>query len=265
MKQSELEQYLKNESDRFPGKVAYQFVDMDGRRETIACGEKDRTVSASMIKVPVMLALFDEMKKNNISHKTELPVTQSEILPDSIVSEYGETKSSLYELAYWMIVNSDNTAANVLMNYLGFDRINRFCEKTGLNETRAERCMLDEEAVRAGRNNYMSLADFYTCICLLRDNEKKDPFAACGLEILKKNRDYGDLLRYITDFSYVAHKSGELDDIIHDAGLFGTAKGSYFFGVFVSEFAPEEQMRREAEKLIGRMSEKVYQAYNEEN
>ena len=56
----------------------------------------------------------------------------------------------------------------------------------------------------------------------------------------------------------MAHKTGGLDDIIHDAGVFETGNGDYFFGVFVSEFEPKPEMEKEAEKLIGRMSRAVF-------
>lgn len=256
----ELEAYFKQEADAFPGKTAYYFREFHDTSLSFGHFEEERVVSASTIKVPIMMALFSKMKQGEIHLENTLTVKQEQILDDSKVFEDGEREVSFYELIVWMIINSDNTATNVLMSYLGFDTLNQYFGEIGLKQTKAERMMLDFQAVEQGRNNYISPMDFFRCMCLLRDHADNDPYAKLGLDIMARNRDHDSLCRYLYEGPYCAHKTGGLDDIVHDAGIIRVGDTEYFLGVFVSEFAPAPENERLAERLIGRLSRKVYDA-----
>lgn len=275
-KEQELQQSLEKEAASFAGKAAWLYIDLSGENtemdgceksekwqtSVIKSAEKDQVISASTIKVPVMLCLFDYLRKNHIPVDTKVEVRKEQICPDSLVFEYGPREASLYELTVWMIINSDNTATNVLLDYLGFDRLNAYFANIGLTETKAQRHMLDYEAVAAGKNNYISAVDFWRCMALIWEKRKTDPDVAMAWEILTWNRDDESLLRYLYENPLCAHKSGELDQVEHDAGIFCCEKGAYFLGIFVSEMSGEEAQLKEACKLIGRMSRTVYEYYN---
>lgn len=278
----ELKEYLDHQADAFPGKVAYLYADVekccrmtgtDGAHSPadeltekrlqdsilLERDSRDRVVSASTVKVPVMMVLMEKLREEGRSLADCLLVRKEQILDDSKVFEYGEREASFEELITWMIVNSDNTATNVLLDSLGFDEYNcRFAEK-GLTETIVQRRMLDFEAVEKGLNNYISPYDFYHCMTMIYTEKEADRDARLAYDILKGNRDHDSLCRYLYERIPVAHKTGGLDDIIHDAGVFETGSGDYFFGVFVSEFEPKPEMEKEAEKLIGRMSRAVFE------
>ena len=277
----ELKEYLDRQADAFPGKVAYLYTDIEKCTGPAGAGGaeqpaqtltekklqdsillerrcRDRVVSASTVKMPVMMALMEKLREENRPLTDCLWVRREQILDDSKVFEYGEREASFEELITWMIVNSDNTSTNVLLDYLGFDEYNRRFVNAGLTETVVQRRMLDFEAVKDGLNNYISLYDFYRCMAILYAKKESDRDASLAYNILKGNRDYDSLCRYLYERISVAHKTGGLDDIIHDAGVFETGNGDYFFGVFVSEFEPKPEMEKEAEKLIGRMSRAVF-------
>ncbi len=224
--------------------------------------EEEQVISASTIKVPVMLCLFDYLRENGISVETKVEVKSEQICSDSTVFEYGAREASLYELTIWMIINSDNTATNVLLDYLGFDRLNAYFDRIGLTDTRVQRHMLDYEAVAAGKNNYISPVDFWHCMEMIWEKKESDPDMAMAFQILTWNRDDESLLRYLYENPVCAHKSGELDQVEHDAGIFCCEKGNYFLGIFLSEMSGEETQLKEACKLIGRMSRAVYDYYN---
>lgn len=259
----ELEQFFGAQAEAFPGKVSYLYRDMGEPVRSFFQASSQKVVSASTIKVPVMLCLFDKMQKEGIALDQLLTVKNSQILSDSLVFEYGEREASLHELTVWMIENSDNTATNVLMDYLGFPGMNAFFQRMGLSETCAERIMLDFEAVKQGYNNYISPEDFYTCMKFIYEKKKSDPLYETGWNILKHNRDHGDLMRYLYEEPACAHKTGGLDGIEHDAGVFETAYGTYFLGIFLSEFQAGQEMETEAMKLIGRLSRKTFDFYKE--
>lgn len=52
----------------------------------------------------------------------------------------------------WMITKSCNSSTNILIKYLGFDKINKYCIEIGLNATKLERYMLGENAIKNKKN-----------------------------------------------------------------------------------------------------------------
>ena len=260
MQNGNLKEQILKETEKFPGKTAVLYKEYGNPERDINIKGDVPVVSASTIKVPVMMALFWKVQEEKRSLQEEIPVREEEILEDSKVFEYGGRMASLYELTVWMIVNSDNTATNVLISWLGMDWLNRFFQKMGLKHTRLERKMLDFEAVKEGKNNYISPADFCRCMELLKSREKEDFYASLALSVLIRNRDGEALCRYLYEDVSVAHKTGGLDGIEHDAGLIEREGDSYFLGVFVSEFEESDKMSQEAQKLIGRISRMVFES-----
>lgn len=256
---TELEEYFKKETAKFQGKAAYLYADMSSYQIHFEKYSGDQVISASMIKVPVMMCIFYLIEKGKFSLRTELSVEENQILDDSLVFEYGKRKATIYELMVWMIVNSDNTATNVLLSFVGVDRLNTYFEKIGLNQTKVERLMLDYQAIKEGKNNRISPSDFFTCMKLLKTKESENEYARLAIDIMKQNRDFKSLCRYLYEGPVVAHKTGGLDGIEHDAGMIETTAGSYFLGVFLSEFLPSPEMEKEAQKLIGRLSRRTYE------
>lgn len=306
-----------------PVKAAYFYRDTDDPALTLSAHAEDRVVSASMIKLPVMMCLFDLLLRNAgasgddsgrpgsapdgraagmgsgtggrpVTLLTELPVTAEDILDDSMIFDPGRPRNvTIRELCHNMIVYSDNTSTNVLLRFLTFDRINAYCRSIGLCETFAARYMLDFKAVEEGRNNYISAMDFYRCCKRIREEadvpeeafrtgfiplpdwKKTDirsnpvrygrDLAREGLKNLRSNADYEDMRRYLYEGQILYHKTGELEDIIHDAGYITCAapEADYFLGVFLSEFAPGERDAgiHKAEKLCGRISRVVADFY----
>jgi len=122
-------------------------------------GAGRRAVSASTIKVFILLAALDEVRRGRLALDTPVAVTAEDILPDTGVFVDGPGMHPLEELLVWMIVLSDNTATNVLIGLLGAECINAAACSVGTKNTVLERKMLDWDAVSAGRNNYTSAED----------------------------------------------------------------------------------------------------------
>lgn len=258
MKEGNLRERILKETEKFPGKTAVLYKEYGKGGSLIDINGEVPVVSASTIKVPVMMALFWKMQEEKRSLQEKIPVPEEEILPDSKVFEYGARMASLYELTVWTIVNSDNTATNVLISWLGMDWLNEFFRKLGLSHTRLERKMLDFQAVKDGKNNYISPGDFCRCMELLKSREQENFYASLALSVMRRNRDPEALCRYLYEDVKAVHKTGGLDGIEHDAGLIEIENEWYFLGVFVSEFEESDKMSQEAQKLIGRISRMVF-------
>lgn len=254
-----LECKFREEVSSFQGKTAYLYADMARKKICFSHQAADKVVSASMIKVPIMMAVFDRLMIENKDLEQKIMISDNIICEDSTVFEYGAREATIYELIVWMIINSDNTATNALIYYMGMDRLNIYFKNIGLEQTKVERYMLDFNAIKEGKNNYISVSDFYRGMELL-DGEAvlNTKYCQLSLWIMRQNRDELCIKRYLYECPPVAHKTGELDTIVHDAGIIYGPHGKYFLGIFISEFEPTQEQGEEARKLIGRLSRYIY-------
>lgn len=89
----------------------------------ITCAQDKLFPSASMAKVPIMVACFYAAKERRLDLKEKLPLKANQRVSGSGLLKYQAcgTKWSVEELMRLMIAESDNSAANMLIDRLGFD------------------------------------------------------------------------------------------------------------------------------------------------
>lgn len=222
---------------------------------------REQVISASVIKVPILLAALEQVQRGALALDTLIAVPQQEILSDTHVFVFGSRAYTLRELLTWMIVNSDNTATNVLIENLGMDCINAYIARMGLAQTHLARKMLDWPAVAAGKNNYTSAQDMAVLFDALYAHTILSPMLCdTALDILKQQRSFELLLRYIWQPVPVAHKTGGLDHLCHDVGVFEMPRGCYYIGVFIWNTPHIDG----DEALAGRLSKIFYEMFEEE-
>lgn len=259
MTHDELDAYLRGEIEAFPCKTSLLCADLETGAVLHAFDPGARVVSASTIKVPILLAALEEVRLGRLTLEQPIPVPESKILEDTEVFERGIAAYSLWELLYWMIVESDNTATNVVLDLLGFDAVNEYARAVlGLNDTLCQRKMLDWAAIEAGNNNYTSAADqcrMYRLLC--RGGLLTPALTETALDMLRRQRSMDAILRYIPDRVDFAHKTGGLDYLDHDAGVFFQRERSFFLGVFTWD-GPSPEGDKRQKMFIGRLAKAVY-------
>jgi beta-lactamase class A len=215
-----------------PGDISVLIQDLSSASPVCAISDTRRFVSASVIKTPIMLSLFDEVSKGYLSLTDDIKVCT--VLSDSLTFQRPR-KASILELVTWMIIDSDNTSTNTLINLLGFNQINLFIQNSlSLKDTSLSRLMLDFEAIKLGKNNYTTNQDVFTIFKKLFDRSILTP-ALCDIAIgiLRKQRDTKKLPRLIwEDGVSFAHKTGGLDYLCHDAGIITFQGQNIYVGVF---------------------------------
>lgn len=261
MDRNGLKQAIKNEiiSARNDGVEVSLLIKDFNTQDILYSYEDDRAVvSASTIKVPIMLTALEQVQEGKLALDALIELKDSIILEDTNIFEYGGGKYTLEELLVWMIIESDNTATNCLIDLLTMEKINAYCKKLFLPSTKLERRMLDFQAVKEGRNNYTSAKDMAILYEKLYNKTILTPeLCDIAIGILKRQRHKQLSLRYIYDDLIVAHKTGSLDNFNHDAGIFYLPNIHYYFGAFVWN-APSNEY---ASKWIGRISKGIYEYY----
>ncbi|NLF35068.1 MAG: serine hydrolase [Clostridiales bacterium] len=262
MTKQALDSYLKNQIKTFPGKASVLLADVDTGEIHFAADPHHPVIAASIIKVPILLATLDQVKQKKLSLAQPIPVPPDQVLPDTQVFELGQSDYSLWELLYWMITVSDNTATNILLDLLGMDLINDYCANTlELPHTRVTRKMLNWTAVEAGCNNYTSAYDQYRLYCQLCHGRLfPRQLTKVALDILARQRHSDQFLRYIPRTVSVAHKTGTLDGISHDAGVFFLPHMRCYLGVFTWD-GPGTERNPIQKQFVGRLARAVYNTY----
>jgi len=260
----ELDALLRQEADAFSGQCAYLVADAREPAPLHARLENEVFPAASTIKTPILLAALEQVRQGRLTLKDHLPVPQSSILPDTQVFDRGQSEYTLEELLYWMVTLSDNTATNVILDTLGLDAVNEYCAvNLSLSGTVCQRKMLDFAAAGAGKDNLTTAADQRKLFCLLHSSAILNPdLRRVALSILSRQRHQDTLLRYIPDEVVFAHKTGGLDGVAHDCGLFLSLKRPLFVGVFTWN-GPSPDGDPGQRKFIGRLGKAIFDYYKE--
>lgn len=172
--------------------------------------------SASVIKLPIFLYGLHHAKDSN---------EEMEVSPEAIVDGSGVLQTlvtqprffTVRDLLALMMVVSDNTATNILIRRYGLKRLNSYIQHLGMTKTVLGREMRDLVAISEGRDNVTCGRDMVAC---LRHMVSSHAFHDM-LQILEKQQFQNKVPAGVKSDQFVFfNKTGELDDVEHDVGLF---------------------------------------------
>ena len=134
-------------------------------------GNMEAYPAASLIKLPILYELFNN-SKYNLDEKIEITLKDKVGGFGIIQYLHNNVKLSLRDLAILMIILSDNTATNILIDICGMDNINFTLKKLGLKDTKLRRKMMDLKSKNMGLDNYTSPYDMIKLLEVLNKNEE---------------------------------------------------------------------------------------------
>lgn len=225
---------LEKRIEKFAGKWSYLIEERyNDEHTTIAHKEHYVHKSASMIKVLILAALcasdidFAEKMRVDSVKRVEGGGALQEI--------NGDAQLTIKSLASLMIVLSDNLATNLLIKRLGMDNIQMYAERIGLKHTKLQRCMMDFEAVKQGKENYLTVSDYNKLLWHIYD--KRDlPRWKIAWDILARQQFRDRIPYYWKENVVFHHKTGMLDHVEHDGGIYEAPNGAvYSIIIFASE------------------------------
>lgn len=213
-------QELKDEIDklcaRCSGEQSYIVKDMDAG-ESFGMNETLLFPAASLIKLPIMLTLFNQVRDGNLSLAERLEFREGDRVSGfGVLKDLDEGLSLTYrDLAVLMITLSDNIATNILIDRLKIENINRVAGQIGMNQTILGRKMMDAQAKEKGIDNYTCAKDIETVYQEILEHDKR----AEMLDILLRQQCNNKLPVYMGQQVKFAHKTGDLPGTEHDAGV----------------------------------------------
>ncbi|MBI4522019.1 MAG: serine hydrolase [Gemmatimonadetes bacterium] len=117
---------------------------------------------ASSIKIPILLELYRRASAGEGRLEQRLAVRAADQVGGSgVIGRFGDGTSELSarDLAILMIVLSDNTATNMLIDHVGMAAVNRTLAALGTRQTRLQRKMQRPEESARGNENISTAAE----------------------------------------------------------------------------------------------------------
>ena len=199
-----------------------------GSASSVTYNADDRFPAASVIKVVILLSLFQYAEKHPDAFAERLTLRLSDFVGGSeVLDGYNPGNTiSVDTLAHAMIEQSDNTASNVLINYLGFDRIAATIHNAGLRKTQLHRHFMDVNAIMHHSENLTSARDMGILLYQIERGAHEALYtvaspASCHrmIDILLRQEDRDKIARGIPHGIPLANKTGEIDGVRNDVGI----------------------------------------------
>lgn len=249
--------------------LAVRGVDIDLR---VDIGSHIPFRSASIIKVPLLAALLWLSEQGKLDWQETLALRDEDRTPGSgILRElHSGLALTLHDLAVLMIVLSDNTATNMLIDRAGVESVQEFLHRLGFHHTTLQRKMYDFAAAEQGRENLCCAAEIADLLKWMAQGEIR---ATDGTPLVSRDgceqmlhimreQFYRDQIPYLLPSEVkVANKTGEISGHHHDSAVVWTPSGTYSLVVLTRGF----EHRRTAAQFIAELSLMVYEAVHHYN
>ena len=227
----EIKKYLESRI----GTYSFFFEDLESGF-TYGYNENVQMTSAGCMKLPIAVSVIKYVQDGNCSFLDRVKIEESDkIYGTGILHEFDNRDYTVFELLVAMLIQSDNTAANKLIEILGMDNINRDIKSMELSNTVLNRKTRDERLVYDGEKENITTAKDLTKMwsILYNKNFLNDKNSTMLIDILTRQQIKNKLALYIPDDSKynIASKSGDKDGIENDTSLIHLDKGDFVFSV----------------------------------
>ena len=131
-----LDEELRHIGDTYSGKYTYALTDISSG-EHVGYDEDELMPTASLIKVPILIALYQAVEDGRISLGDRITSGDEHRFPGSGVLQRMSSgvEMSVRDAAVLMIIISDNVATNMVADLVGHDFINEQQRRMGLEKT----------------------------------------------------------------------------------------------------------------------------------
>ncbi len=198
-----------------------------GPGDPISYDADERFPSASTIKLVILTSLFQAAEREPGLLDRSLSVRAEDFVGGSeVMDAYNPgDRVRLSTLARAMIEQSDNTASNALITFLGFERINKTARDAGMSRTQLRHHFVDYTAVVQNRNT-TTAHDMATLLYQIERGAREGlPTVAMPqscramIDILLRQEDRDKIARGLPHGVPVANKSGEVDGVRNDVAI----------------------------------------------
>lgn len=231
--------------------------------------------TASLIKVAVLVEAYLQADAGKFTLRDLIPLQESDKVPGSgLISQHftGGARFPLRDLTRLMIVASDNTATNLVLDQVGIKAVNQRMAGWGLKETRinakvfrGSTTSVDPERTKKYGLGSTTAREMVSLFEQIGAGDRLRPaLKQVVLNHLKANNDTEKFTRFLPGGAVVAHKDGAVSDARTDAGILYTPTGAVAVCVLTTQNDDRTWRRENAGSVLcARVAQQVWEHYSQ--
>lgn len=240
------------------GQLSIGFYDLENDYQYILA--PGAMPSASVIKIYIMIEAYRQAR-DKILDLQDIHILQEEEKTSGsgkLLYYPAGSPITLEELVELMIVESDNTAANILISRLGMDNINALIEELGCQDTRLKWKLMTDEILVERDDNPVSCRDLILTLKKIYCGQCVSPELDQEMIGVMTRQTYRSRIPAgLPPGTRVANKTGTLSWVINDAAIVFAPEGDYILCVLQSQ----PYSKSSGESAIIEISALVYKAF----
>ncbi len=228
--------------------------------------------AASTIKVPILLGAFAAIDRGDLLPHSRVHVRNRflsivENIPFRVESDR-DANSAVHtaigkmmrvdELAYHMITTSSNLATNLLLGVIGSDAVNQTLRELDVDEgIELRRGVEDELAFEKDINNRVTAEGLLRILVMLAEGKAFSPALSRRMMDILHGQEFNQgIPARLPKGARVAHKTGEISTVAHDAGVVYLPKRKPYVLVILTEWDASATGRS---RTIAAISHAIYE------
>jgi beta-lactamase class A len=226
---SDLQAIVDDAATRYPGVWGIVVKKLDTGQYAAYNGDV-RQVSASLYKLWVLAELYRQVSVGNLSMGDSATVSSADAYYDSMIGGLRVAPGAaitIQRAAELMVQLSDNTTAHLLVRILGPDNINRFMQQNGLSSS-----VLNWN----GGDNLTTPLDVLRELEMMATSQMVNASSSRAMIDMMLGQQINNRLpQGLPSGARIAHKTGDLGALLHDAGIVYGPSGPYVIVVMASQ------------------------------
>ncbi len=214
--------------------------------------------AASTIKIAILIGVYGAIHRGDLLPQSRVHVRNRFLSAydgspyrvsvdrdanSEVHSEIGRTLR-VSELAGHMITSSSNLATNLLLDLVGLDVLQRTLDGFGIHGVDLRRGVEDELAFQHGISNRVTANGLVAMLRLIGEGRAFSPeLSAQMLDVLHAQQFRSGIPAGLPPEAKVAHKTGDISTIAHDAGLIYLPDRKPYALAVLTEWEPSTQGR----------------------
>ncbi|HEY1062372.1 MAG TPA: serine hydrolase [Daejeonella sp.] len=238
--------------------------------EEILINENINFHAASTMKTPVLIEAYKQANAGKFSINDSLIVKNEfksivdgstytlDPKDDSETELYTKAgkKVKIYDLLYLMIIQSSNLATNIIIDLVGAHNANKTMRELGASDIQVLRGVEDTKAYRAGLNNTTTAYDQMLIFSKMAEGLTVNKSSSDAMINILLDQKFNDKIpSKLPKKVKVAHKTGWITGVNHDAGIVILPDGRKYVLVLLSK---ELENDKAAVKSMAKVSKMIY-------
>lgn len=250
------------------GVVGYSVIDLDNDVRMSRRGD-EKFPTASLIKVPILVTVYDLVSKGQISLDDPLTVLKIDQVPGSGILQHlhNGIVLTVRDAAFLMITISDNTATNILLDRIIIRRVWNKMDSLGLTQTRVHsKSFLRNSSVAMDSSVKYGIGvttpnEMARLFELLAKGQAVNPASDSAMLGILERTDSDMMMQRFAGGVRTAHKSGETDQVRTECSLFGLRNRIVACVLTKENKDTRWIVDNEAQLTVARMGEAIVKAW----